>query len=41
VPGKWGVRGASHVRLKAAESKSVKRALEMARENLKAKKKKR
>jgi hypothetical protein len=41
VPGKWGLRGATQVRLKAAESKSVKRALEMARENLKAKKKKR
>jgi hypothetical protein len=39
VPGKWGLRGATHVRLKAAESKSVKRALEMARKNLKAKNK--
>ena len=39
VPGKWGLRGATHVRLKAAESKSIKRALEVARENLKAKKK--
>lgn len=39
VPGKWGLGGATHVRLSAAESKSVKRALGMARENLKAKKK--
>jgi uncharacterized damage-inducible protein DinB len=39
VPGKWGLRGATHVHLRAAESKSVKKALEMARENLKAKKK--
>jgi hypothetical protein len=40
VKGKWGLRGATHVRLKVAESKSVKKALEMAREHLKAKKKK-
>lgn len=39
VTGKWGLRGATHVRLRSAESKSVKKALEMARENLKAKKK--
>jgi len=39
VTGKWGLRGATHVRLRNAESKSVKKALAMARENLKAKKK--
>jgi hypothetical protein len=39
VTGKWGLRGATHVRLRSAESKSVKKALEMARENLKGKKK--
>ena len=39
VKGKWGLKGATHVRLRAAESKSVKKALEMARENLKEKKK--
>lgn len=38
VPGKWGLRGATHVHLRAAESKSVKKALEMARENLKTNK---
>ena len=39
VKGKWGLRGATHVRLRSAESKSVKKALEMARANLKTKKK--
>jgi hypothetical protein len=39
VRGKWGLRGATHVCLRSAGSKSVKKALEMARENLKAKKK--
>jgi hypothetical protein len=39
VTGKWGLSGATHVRLRSAESKSVKKALEMARENLKVKKK--
>jgi hypothetical protein len=41
VPGNSGLRGATHVRLRSAESKSVKKALGMARENLKVKKKKR
>ncbi|HEY1471874.1 MAG TPA: MmcQ/YjbR family DNA-binding protein [Candidatus Acidoferrum sp.] len=40
VPGKWGLRGATHVRLRAAESKGVMKALEIARENLKATNKK-
>ena len=39
VTGKWGLWGATHVRLRNAESKSVKKALAMARGNLKAKKK--
>jgi hypothetical protein len=39
VKGRWGLKGATHVRLGVAESKSVRKALEMARENLKAKKK--
>jgi len=39
VKGKWGIKGATHVRLKSAESKNVKKALELARENLQAKKK--
>ncbi len=39
VTGKWGLGGATHVRLKGATRDSVKKALEMARENLKAKKK--
>jgi YjbR len=39
VTGKWGLRGATRVRLRSAESKSVKKALEMACENLKGKKK--
>ena len=39
VKGKWGRRGATHVRLGSAESKSVKKALEMARDNLKTEKK--
>jgi hypothetical protein len=40
VKGKWGLKGATHIHLRVAESKSVKMALQMARENLKAKKKK-
>ena len=39
VTGKWGLSGATHVRLRSAGNKSVKKALEMARDNLKAKKK--
>jgi hypothetical protein len=39
VKGKWGLRGATHVRLGSAESKSVRKLLEMARDNLKTKKK--
>jgi YjbR protein len=39
VKGKWGLRGATQIRLKGAASTGVKKALEMARENLKAKKK--
>jgi len=38
VKGKWGLAGATHVRLRAAESESAKKALEMARDNLKTKK---
>lgn len=39
VKGKWGLRGATHVRLRSAETKSVKKALQMARDNLKPREK--
>lgn len=39
VKGRWGLNGATHVRLKGAPRESVKKALELARGNLVGKKK--